>query len=264
MELLQLSFFQHALCGALLVSLLCAFVGSLMVTRRAVIQAGGIAHASLGGVGLGAFLGSSPLLGATVFAVLSGWGVQWLGYRRNVRTDAVVAILWTFGMSVGIVFAYLTPGFATELPAFLFGDILSISAGALWFSAGLTLVTTLFFLLFRQSIVLTAYDRDFALTRGIPVILLESCLTLLTSLTIVAGLNVVGIVLIIALLSIPQSTAGLFVRTFGGMVAWSALFGAVCSVGGLLLAFYFDLPAGATIILLAIAVYLLALLFART
>ena len=124
-------FLQQALLGALLASVLCAVVGTYVVTRRLVIAGGGMAHASLGGVGLGAFCGFSPLLGAALFAVASGLGLQWFDRRRNVRADSAVALLWTFGMALGILFAYLTPGFMTDLPAYLFGDILSISAADL-------------------------------------------------------------------------------------------------------------------------------------
>ena len=120
--MLAYEFFRNALLGGLLVSILCAMVGTYVVTRRMVIVGGGMAHASLGGVGLGAYLGFSPLLGAALFAVFSGYSIDFLS-RRNVREDAAIAMLWTLGMSLGILFAYLTPGFMTDLPSYLFGNI---------------------------------------------------------------------------------------------------------------------------------------------
>ena len=132
-------FLQNALIGSLLASLLCAMVGTYVVTRRLVIAGGGVAHASLGGVGLGAYFGFSPLLGAAGFALLSGLAIDGLS-RGRLREDSAIAMLWTFGMSIGILMSYLTPGFMTDLPLYLFGDILSITRADLWLTGVLALV----------------------------------------------------------------------------------------------------------------------------
>ena len=248
-------FLQQALLGALLASVLCAVVGTYVVTRRLVIAGGGMAHASLGGVGLGAFCGFSPLLGAALFAVASGLGLQWFDRRRNVRADSAVALLWTFGMALGILFAYLTPGFMTDLPAYLFGDILSISAADLRWLALLAAVVVAVQVLLRRTVVSVACDRDFALTQGLPV---RSVELLLTALTIVGCLHLVGIVMVVSLLSVPQLTAALFVRRYGSMVWLSALFGFLACLAGLALSFWLDVPSGAAIILSGIAIYALA------
>ena len=264
-------FLQQALLGALLASVLCAVVGTYVVTRRLVIAGGGMAHASLGGVGLGAFCGFSPLLGAALFAVASGLGLQWFDRRRNVRADSAVALLWTFGMALGILFSYLTPGFMTDLPAYLFGDILSISAADLRWLALLAAVVVAVQVLLRSTVVSVACDRDFALTQGLPVRAVELLLTVLTALTIVGCLHLVGIVMVISLLSVPQLTAALFVNTqaqvggldlfvsrYGSMVWLSALFGFLACLAGLALSFWLDVPSGAAIILSGIAIYALA------
>ena len=148
----EYAFFQNALLGALLASVLCAVVGTYVVTRRLVIVGGGMAHASLGGVGLGAWMGFPPLWGAAGFAVATGFTLQYLSRRRNVREDAAVAMLWTCGMALGILFAWLTPGFMTDLPSYLFGDILSIDAASLRAIGVLCAVVTLFYLLLRSTI----------------------------------------------------------------------------------------------------------------
>ena len=221
------TFFQYALLGALLSSLLCACVGSYVVTRRLVIAGGGMAHASLGGVGMGAFFGFSPLLGAAAFALVGGLGIDWLSRRRDVRSDSAVAMVWTLGMSIGILFAYLAPGFMTDLPTYLFGDILSISRTDLQVMGLLTAGTVLFFFAFERSIVTVAYDPDFACTQGLATRAFETALTLITALTIVGCLRMVGIILVVSLLSVPQLTAGLFVRSFRGMILVSMLVGFV-------------------------------------
>lgn len=234
--------------------MLCAMIGTYVVTRRTVIAGGGMAHASLGGVGLGAYFGFSPLLGAAGFALLSGFSIEFLS-RRFIREDSAIAMLWTFGMSVGIMAAYLTPGFMTDLPLYLFGDILTITRTDLWMTGLLTLATAILFILFLPAIVATAFDRDFAVTQGLPVRSIETVMTILTALTIVACLHLMGIVLVVSLLSVPQSTAQLFVRTFRGMIAVSMLVSLVACMGGLWLSYACNVPCGATIILLSICIY---------
>lgn len=252
------AFFQNALLGAVLTSILCGLVGTYVVTRRLVIAGGGMAHASLGGVGIGAFFGFSPLLGATLFALGSGLGIDWLSRRRTVREDSAVAMIWTLGMSIGILFAYLAPGFMTDLPAYLFGDILSIAHADLVGMSILTLTTLLFFLLLERSIVAVAYDRDFAFTQGLPVRPLERLLTALTALTIVGCLRMVGIVMVISLLSIPQLTAALFVHTFRRTALLSMGIGLADCVGGLTLSYLLNVPSGAAIIVVSVMVYFAA------
>ena len=215
LSILSYTFFQNALLGALLSSVLCACIGTYVVTRRLVIAGGGMAHASLGGVGMGAYWGFSPIFGAACFALASGLGIDWLSRKREVRGDSAIAMIWTLGMSIGILFAYLAPGFMTDLPTYLFGDILTISHSDLLAMGLLTAVTLLFFFLFERSIITLAYDRDFARTQGLPVRTLETILTALTALTIVGCLRMVGIVMVISLLSIAFDV---FIVFYGGRI----------------------------------------------
>lgn len=252
--LLDYLFFQNALLGALLASLLCAMVGTYVVTRRLVIAGGGVAHASLGGVGLGAYFGFSPLLGAAGFALFSGFAIEALSHR-SVREDSAIAMLWTLGMSVGILAAYLTPGFMTDLPLYLFGDILGITRTDLFLTGALTLLTGLIFASLLPAIVAVAYDRDFARTQGLPVRWIEIGMTALTALTIVACLRLVGIVMVVSLLSVPQATAQLFVRTFRSIIFVSFVAALAACLGGLWLSYVLNVPCGAAIILLSIGGY---------
>lgn len=251
------TFFQNALIGALLASVLCAIIGTYIVTRRLVIVGGGMAHASLGGVGLGAYLGFSPLWGAALFSILTGFGIRHLSGNRSVREDSAIAMLWTFGMSIGILFAYLTPGFYTDLPAYLFGNILSISHTDLIILGSLTFITFVLYEVFHDAIISVASDRNFARTQGLPVNFIENLLTVFIALTIVGCLHLMGIVMVISLLSVPQMTAALFVRTYRHLVWLSALFGFAGCMGGLTLSYYADVPGGAAIILLSISFYAL-------
>ena len=140
MDLLQYTFFQHALLGSLLASIACGIIGTYIVTRRLVFISGGITHASFGGIGLGLFAGISPILSAAVFSVLSAFGVEWLSRRKDMREDSAIAVFWTLGMALGIMFSFLSPGFAPDLSAYLFGNILTINQIDLWMLGILAIV----------------------------------------------------------------------------------------------------------------------------
>ncbi|MBQ5818927.1 MAG: metal ABC transporter permease, partial [Bacteroides sp.] len=167
MELLQYTFFQHALIGSLLASIVCGMVGTYIVTRRLVFISGGLTHASFGGIGIGLYAGISPLLSAAVFAVLSAFGVEWLSKRSEMREDSAIAVFWTLGMALGIIFTYLSPGFAPDLSSYLFGNILTIAVPDLLFLGIVALLTTLFFALYIRPIIAIAFDREFAASQGI-------------------------------------------------------------------------------------------------
>ena len=168
LELLHYTFFQHALLGSLFASIACGIIGTYIVTRRLVFISGGITHASFGGIGLGLYAGISPLLSAAVFSVLSAFGVEWLSKRKDMREDSAIAVFWTFGMAVGIIFSFLAPGFTPDLSAFLFGNILTITPTDIWMLATLSVLLILFFTLFLNPIIYIAFDREFARSQRIP------------------------------------------------------------------------------------------------
>ena len=256
-ELLHYTFFQHALLGSLLASIVCGIIGTYIVTRRLVFISGGITHASFGGIGIGLYTGISPLLSAAIFAVLSAFGVEWLSKRKDMREDSAIAVFWTFGMAIGIIFSFLAPGFAPDLSAYLFGNILTITSTDLWMLAGLSVLLGAFFICFLNPIVYIAFDREYARSRQIPVTLFEYILMMFIALTIVACLRMVGIVLVISLLTLPQMTANLFTQSFKSIIGLSIVFGYMGCLGGLFLSFQLQVPSGAAIIFFSILVYAL-------
>lgn len=255
MDILQYSFFQHALLGSLLASILCGLVGTYIVTRRLVFISGGLTHASFGGVGLGVYLGISPVLSAMLFTVLSAFGVQWLSSRKEMREDSAIAIFWTFGMSVGIIFSFLSPSFMPDLSSYLFGNILTITEGDLWMLGVLAFLAVVVFSLFYRTIMFVAFDREFARSQGLPVQLTDYLLIGFIALTIVACLRMVGIVLVLSLLTIPQSTANLFTLSYKRMLISSIFIGYASCLGGLYLSYFWNVPSGACIILVSILLY---------
>ena len=256
-ELLQYTFFQHALLGSLFASIACGIIGTYIVTRRLVFISGGITHASFGGIGIGLYTGLSPILSAAIFSVLSAFGVEWLSKRKDMREDSAIAVFWTFGMAIGIIFSFLSPGFAPDLSAFLFGNILTITRADIVVLAVLSLLLIAFFSIFLSPIIYIAFDREFARSQRIPVVLFEYILMMFIALTIVACLRMIGIVLAMSLLTIPQLTANLFTVSFKRIILLSILFAYIGCVGGLLLSYQLQIPSGAAIIFFSILTYAL-------
>ena len=255
LELFNYTFFQHALLGSLFASIACGIIGTYIVTRRLVFISGGITHASFGGIGIGLYTGISPILGAAIFSVLSAFGVEWLSKRKDMREDSAIAVFWTFGMAIGIIFSFLAPGFTPNLSAFLFGNILTITLTDIWMLVILSLFLILFFYFFLTPIIYIAFDREYARSQRIPVRLFEYILMMFIALTIVSCLRMIGIVLVISLLTLPQMTANLFTHSFKKIIFMSIGIGFISCSGGLLLSYQLQVPSGASIIFFSILVY---------
>ena len=241
--------------GSLLASIACGIIGTYIVTRRLVFISGGITHSSFGGIGLGLYLGISPILSAALFSVLSAFGVEWLSKRKDMREDSAIAVFWTFGMALGIMFSFLSPGFAPDLSAYLFGNILTITRTDITMLAILSFALILFFTLFIHPIISIAFDREFSRSQGIPVTIIEYLLMMFIALTIVLCLRMVGIVLALSLLTIPQMAANLFTFKFKKIIWLSILIGYMGCLGGLLISYRLNVPSGASIIFFSIIIY---------
>ena len=256
LELLHYTFFQHALLGSLFASIACGIIGTYIVTRRLVFISGGITHASFGGIGLGLYAGISPLLSAAIFSVLSSFGVEWLSKRKDMREDSAIAVFWTFGMAVGIIFSFLAPGFTPDLSAFLFGNILTITPTDILLLAILSVLLTLFFTLFLNPIICIAFDREFARSQRIPVALFEYILMMFIALTIVSCLRMVGIVLAISLADFTANDRQfVYPIVSRKLYWWSVITGYAGCLGGLFISYKLQVPSGAAIIFFSILIY---------
>lgn len=255
MEIFGYTFFQHALLAGLLASVLCGMVGTYIVTRRLVFISGGVTHASFGGVGIGLLTGLPPVLPAAVFAVLSAWGVQWFSHRRDMREDSAIAMFWTLGMSVGIICSFLSPGYTADLSSYLFGSILTVTLSDLLLLSALTVVVGVVFMLLLRPLIAISFDAEFARSQRLPVGKLEYMMMAFIALTIVACLRIVGIVLVLSLLTIPQATANLFTNRYRTMIFLSIALGYVGCLGGLFLSYVYNIPSGASVILVSILLY---------
>lgn len=254
MEILQYAFFRNALLGVALISIATAMIGTYIATRRMVFIAGGVTHACFGGLGLGYFLGVNPLAMATLFAVGGSLGVDWLS-RRRVRKDTAVGVIWALGMAVGVLFIFLTPGYAPDLNTFLFGNVLTITHTDLWLFAGLVTVILTGWALFHRQIIAVSFDVDFAHTRHLPVRKIEMVMTVLVAVTIVLTIRMIGIMLLMSLMTLPQITSELYARRYSRVQVLSACISVAGGVGGLFVAYAISVPASAAIVLLLIAFY---------
>ena len=248
------------MAGILLVSLACALIGTYIVTRRMVFLSGGITHACFGGLGLGYMLGVSPVACAAGFAIAGALGADWLN-RRNVRSDSAIAVIWALGMALGTLFVFLTSGYVPELNSFLFGNVLTITPTDLWIFAGYCATLLIFYFKFYPYIVAISFDPDFARTRHLPVTFINTAMTVFTAIAIVLTIKLIGIMLLMSMMTLPQITAELFTPRYRKLLWSSAAIGAATSVGGLFLSYYINVPASATVVLLMTGGFIVAKCF---
>ena len=257
MDLLQYAFFRNALIGSVFTCISCGIAGSYIVSRRLVFISGGITHASFGGLGLGFYLGISPVLSALLFSIASAFGVEWLSKRQDVREDSAIAAIWALGMALGIICIYLTPGYSPNISAYLFGNILTITLSDIGFAGMLAIVLSILFLIFFKPILYTAFDSEFAKTQGVKVALIEHFMMLVIAVTIVSSIRLIGIMLLMSLLTVPQMTANLFTSRLQKIILYSIGLGIAGCISGLFLSYYLNIPSGAAIIFVQILIFLL-------
>lgn len=260
MEIFNYTFFQHALIGITIIAIATAIIGTYITTRRMVFISGGITHACFGGLGLGYWLGFNPILGAAIFAVAGALGIDFMD-RRGLRNDSAVAVIWALGMALGTLFVFLTAGYVPELNSFLFGNVLTITRSDLWIFAGFTSVLLAFYAIMYPSIVAVSFDADFARTRRLPVTFINIAMSVFTALAIVMTIRMVGIMLLMSMVTLPQMTAEIFTSRYGKMLFASAIISILTCISGLMIASIISVPASATIVLCGVIIFFSALLY---
>lgn len=249
------SFMQNAFIASILTGLVCGIIGTVIVEKKLVSMSGGIAHASFGGIGLGYLLGIEPIIGGLVFAVASSLGIATINRKINTNSDSLIGIFWSVGMALGILFISLTPGYPPDMTSYLFGDILTVSSFYLKIMAVLSLI-----IIFSITIIFNywkayLFDEEFAKIVGIKTLVFEYFLFILIALTIVILIKVVGIILSIALLTIPSAIAKLISYDIKKIMILSSFLGIAFNILGLIVSYNYNIPSGSTIILLAVVGY---------
>ena len=248
-DLIQYGYLSNALAACVLSGITCGVIGTYVVCRRMVFLAGGITHASFGGLGIAFWLGADPIGGALLFAVFSALGIEWAGSRGRIREDSAIGIIWSVGMAVGALFMSLRPGYTSgDLAAYLFGSIVTVTRGDVLALAWLTLLILLGALLWLRPVMYVAFDRDFALSRGIPTRTISYLMAALAAATIVLSIRIMGIVLLISLLTIPVAIVNAFSRSYRTIALAAPAVAVAGNVAGLVVSYNFEVPPGAAII----------------
>jgi zinc transport system permease protein len=262
-ELLSYGFMRNALAAGLLVSLACGIIGTLVVLKRMVFITGGVAHAAYGGVGLAFYLSVNPVLGAVAFSLLASILMGFIQRQTRERTDTLIGVMWAIGMAIGIIFADLTPGYKADLMSYLFGSILAVTRTDLWVMLVVDLIIIGLVSLFFKELQAISFDETFARIRNIPVDVLFLILITLIGLSVVMLMRVVGLIMIIALLTVPAAIGNLFLKKMSHIMWLATGLSVLFTIGGLLLSYFLNLTSGATIILVSGAGYVAAMVVKR-
>lgn len=258
-DALQYDFMRNALLAGLLVSIACGIIGTYVVAKRIVFVSGGIAHAAYGGIGMAYFFGWNPVIGAIIFSLASAFGMGIVQRKTKERADSIIGVMWALGMAIGIIFLDRTPGYKADLMSYLFGSILAVPNGDLWIMLALNLVIIFLVILFYKELLGVAFDEQYATISNVPVDWVYLLLMAMIGFSVVMLMRVVGLIMVIALLTIPASISAMYIRDLEKIMISASILGMLFTTIGLFLSYFLNLTSGATIILVAGSAYLLSL-----
>lgn len=265
--ILKYQFLQNAVLAGILTSIACGIIGVIVIEKKLVMLSGGIAHTSLGGVGLGYLLGFEPILGAFLFSIAASVSIGAISRRKASHSDVAIGLFWSCGMALGILFVSLMKSYPPDLTSYLFGNILSVTQVDLKLMAGLTVIVLLVICVLFDTWKAYLFDPEFAQVMGIWTSFLDYVLLILVAMTVVVMIRAVGIILVLALLTAPAATAGLLVKSFRLRMVLAIVLGAVFCFAGLWLSYSLNISSGASIVILSgicyFAVYAVKSLYAR-
>ena len=242
---------RNALMAAVLASIACGIIGSYVVVKRIVSISGSIAHSAFGGIGLGYFLSLNPIIVVVPFTLIFALAMGIITKRTRLSPDTAIGIFWAAGMAIGIIFINLTPGYVPDLFGYLFGNILTVPRIDIIMMAVLDLIIlAAVFLLYKEFLAIS-FDEEYSATLGMPVELLYYILLSLIALTVVILIKIVGVILVIALLTIPAAVAKQHTSDLKKMMLFSVIIGVAFMLGGLWLSYLLNIASGATIIILS-------------
>ena len=263
LDALSYDFIQNAIIAGIIVSIIAGIIGSLVVVNRMVFLAGGIAHASYGGIGMAVYFGIPIFLGASLFSLCAAILIAFISYNQKDKIDTFIGLIWAVGMAIGIILIDMTPGYNVDLMSYLFGSILAVSKEDLYFASSLLVTIVLIISLWYRDILAVSYDSEYASLRGINVKLFYTLILVLCSLTVVVAIKVVGLILVIALLTIPTYIAEKLTSSLLGMMLVSSLLSCIFTLIGLSVSYVYDFTSGASIILVSAFGLILFFLISR-
>ncbi|KXL52998.1 manganese transport system membrane protein MntB [Anaerotignum neopropionicum] len=256
LSLFQYQFVQNAVIASIFASIVCGIIGVIIVEKRLIMMSGGIAHTSYGGVGMGYFFGFEPIIGALFISVLAALGIGYIKRRGGTRSDVVIGLFWSLGMALGILFIAMMPGYPPDLTSYLFGSILSVTRGDIYFMAAFTFIVVLVITILFSYWEAYMFDEEFASIIGIKTAFMEYLLFVLIAMSVVVLIRVVGIILILALFTAPTAIAGLLAKNLKLRMVLSIMIGSLFCFAGLWLSYVLNVASGAAIVILSAIGYL--------
>ena len=256
-DILRYNYLSNAVIACVLSGITCGIIGTYIVARRMVFLCGGITHASFGGLGIAFYAGANPILGATVFAVLSALGIEWSNSRSKIRPDSAIGMVWGIGMAVGALFIALRPGYTSgDMANFLFGSIITVTHADIIALATLSAVLVLGAILWHRPIMFAAFDRNFAEASGVAVKVINYAMAVVTAITIVLSIRTMGIVLLISLLTMPVVTANTLFKDYRKIAPTAVIIGVIAGIAGIALSYHAEVPSGPAIIFMLTLAFL--------
>ncbi len=250
-EALSFEFIQHAIIAGILVSLSAGIIGSLIVVNRMVFLAGGIAHASYGGIGMAVYFSLPIFLGASIFAIAAAIFIAMLTMNSRHRIDTFIGLIWAVGMAIGVIFMDLSPGYNVDMMSYLFGSILAVSREDIYFMSALLAITIFVITFWYRDILAVSYDSQYAKLRGVNVKFFYTLILILSALTVVVAIKVVGLILVIAMLTIPVYIAEKLSKSLLSMMIIAGIVATFFTLLGLWFSYTYNLTSGASIILIS-------------
>lgn len=251
----QYAFMRHAVIAVILASIVCGIIGTIVVEKKLVMMSGGIAHTAFGGIGMGYFLGIEPMIGALIFSVLSSLGIAKINRSTNTNSDTLIGMFWSLGMALGIIFIAFTPGYPPDMNSYLFGNILRVSSMDVKIMCALDVIVVAIIVVLFNYFKAYLFDDEFTQVLGINTSFLEYLTYVTIACTIVVLIRVVGIILVIALLTVPPAIAKQFTFNLKSIMIVSSFLGIIFGFAGLAISYYFNIASGASIIIVAVASY---------
>jgi len=264
LDILSYGFFQNALIAGLLVSVACGIMGTYVVVRKIAFIGGGISHAAFGGIGLGYFLGFQPIIGAFIFSLASAIGIGEVSRRGGEHEDTLIAAMWSLGMALGVLFISLTPGYAPDLMTYLFGNILFVPLEDLIMMLLLDCLIIGLVVLFYNEFLAVSFDEEFATITNVPVERVYLLLLCLIAVTVVMLIRVVGVILLIALLTLPAAIARQYSISLPRIMGIAIILGAIFTFAGMWISYIADVPSGATIIIVSVFAYAISIIWKKS
>jgi zinc transport system permease protein len=258
--IIEYTFMQNALLAAIFASIVCGVIGTIVIEKKLVMMSGGIAHTSFGGIGLGYLIGIEPIIGALIFSILSALGIAKINKKWKGNSDIAIGLFWSVGMALGLLFIRYTPGYKPDMSSYLFGDILAVSKTGIIMMIGITILILFFIFTLFNIIKAYIFDEEYCRILKLPVDLIEYILYIMIALTTVILIKVVGLILIIALLTVPPAIIKMYSYSFKKIMIFSVFLGMVLCILGLWISYEMKIPSGASIIFTLALAYIISLI----